>query len=161
MARVTSNFNTPPFKKFTLATVTLTWLASTLRCSAQNKASTLDRTCRQLQDNLAIKNQDTCSLSARNVAMWTRRLVLLAAVNPEAIHVRFCAENGADAVVLQSVDQSVLAPTLPSQQTKECDIVGQINLANNVLRNTPRRLLGLQNLLNWAQPFFRGSASTV
>ena len=59
-----SNFNTPPFKKFTLATVTVTRLASTLRCSArttQNKASTLDR-CR-LHDKS--KNQDTCSLSAR------------------------------------------------------------------------------------------------
>jgi hypothetical protein len=87
MARVTSNFNTPPFKKFTLGTVNVTRLASTLRCSArttQNKASTLDRTCR-LHDKS--KNQDTCSLSARKGAMWTRRFVLLAAVDPEAIHI--------------------------------------------------------------------------
>ena len=101
MARVTSNFNTPPFKKFTLATVTVTRLASTLRCSAQ---TTLDRTCRLHNKS---KNQDTCSLSARKGAMWTRRFVPLAAVNPEAIHVRCCAENGADAAVLQSLDQSV------------------------------------------------------
>ena len=65
--------------------------------------------------------------------MWTRRLLLLAAVNPEAIHVRFCAENGADAVVLQSVDQSVLQRRLSRQNN-----VGQINLAN--IRNMPRRL---------------------
>ena len=80
MARVTSNFNTPPFKKFTLATVTVTRLASTLRCSArttQNKASTLDR-CR-LHDKS--KNQDTCSLSARGRNVDT-------AQNPKAIHVR-------------------------------------------------------------------------
>ncbi len=47
---------------------------------------------------------------AREGAMWTRRFVPLAAVNPEAIHVRCWTENasGADAAVLQSVDQSVL-----------------------------------------------------
>ena len=134
-ALVTSNFNTPPFKKFTLATVTVTRLASTLRRSArttQNKANTLDR-CR-LHDKS--KNQDTCSLSARNGAMWTRRFVPLAAVNPEAIHVRCWTENasGADAAVLQSVDQSVLQRCRLSRQNN----VGQINLAN--IRNMPRRL---------------------
>ena len=147
MARVTSNFNTPPFKKFTLATVTVTRLASTLRCSArttQNKASTLDRTCR-LHDKS--KNQDNCTSSARKGAMWTRRFVPIAAVNPEAIHVRCCAENGADAAVLQAVDQSVLQSCRLSRQNN----VGQINLAN--IRNIPRRLRGLRNLLGRSRFF--------
>ena len=84
---------------------------------------------------------------AQGRAMWTRRLVLLAAVNPEAIHVRCCAENGADAVVLQSVDQSVLQRCRLSRQNN----VGQINLAN--IRNIPRRLRGLRNLLGRSRFF--------
>jgi hypothetical protein len=103
----------------------------------QFKASTLDRTCR-LHDKS--KNHDTSSLSARKGAT-------LAAVNPEAIHVRCCAENGADAVVLQSVDQSVLQHCRLSRQND----VGQINLAN--IRNMPRRLRGLRNLLGRSRFF--------
>jgi hypothetical protein len=83
--------------------------------------------------------------------MWKRRFVPLAAVNPEAIHVRCCTENGADAAVLQSVDQSERC------RVSRQNIVGQISLAN--IRNMPRRLRPAKS--PWAQPFFRGSASTV
>jgi hypothetical protein len=58
--------------------------------------------------------------------MWTRRLVFLAAVNPEAIHVRCCAENGADDVVFHKIMSArltlqtyatVLPARLPDQRT--------------------------------------------
>jgi hypothetical protein len=68
--------------------------------------------------------------------MWTRRFVPLAAVNPEAIHVRCCAEYGADAAALQSVDQSVLQRCRLSRQNN----VGQISLANMQHAALPRRL---------------------
>ena len=118
MARVMSNFNTPPFKKFTLATVTVTRLASSgvhsvLLCANHREQGKYTK--QDMQAAQQSKNQDTCSLSARKGAMWTRRFVPLAAVNPEAIHVRCCAENEADAVAKRL---SIRPPILPSQQTK-------------------------------------------
>ena len=136
MALVTSNFNTPPFKKFTLANV-LNYNSArvhpALLCAnhtEQGKYTGQMQAARQKQKpgHLFIER-------AR-----AQCFVPLAAVNPEAIHVCCCAENGADAVVLQSVDQSVLQRCRLSRQNN----VGQISLAN--IRNMPRRLRGLKNL---------------
>ncbi len=61
--------------------------------------------------------------------------------------VNFCAENGADAVVLQSVDQSVL---------------GRCLLSRSTLQHTQHAQTASRPAKSpWAQPFFRGSASTV
>ena len=97
----------------------------------------------------AIKNQVTCSLSARKGAQCGHgaSFSLPPSTPKQYVRDRCCAENGADAVVLQSVDQSVLQRCRLSRQNN----VGQISLAN--IRNMPRRLRGPQNLLGRSRFF--------
>jgi hypothetical protein len=72
MTRVTSNFNTPPFKKFTLATV-LNYNSArvhpALLCANHTEQGKyIGQDMPAARTTKAIKNQVTCSLSARKGA---------------------------------------------------------------------------------------------